>query len=97
MRGISQILSEILGNEYITAVAIKRGEDVFDLPKPSRHNDVIRDMRNKGFKRVVGDVQGFLTNHGTFLDRIEGAKLALDCGQVDELKHPPYLYSEDLW
>jgi len=46
--------------------------------------------------RKLGEVsQGFLTNKNRFVDRKEGAKIAFDSGQTEELKET--LYSEDLW
>ena len=46
------------------------------------------------------EVQGFLTSHNNFLDRVEAGKLALRCGQIDELQFSPEtgeLFSEDLY
>lgn len=43
-------------------------------------------------------VQGFLTNKNRFVDREEGAKIALACGQIEKLNHSDTkLYSEDLY
>ena len=43
----------------------------------------------------VGGKQGFITNRGEFLSRVEAAKAALEEGQLDRpLKE---LFSEDLW
>jgi hypothetical protein len=42
--------------------------------------------------------QGFLTNQNRFVDRIEGAKIALKCGQITKLEYSKdTLYSEDLY
>jgi len=44
------------------------------------------------------EVQGFLTNKNRFVDREEGAKIALACGQIDKLNFSGNkLYSEDLY
>lgn len=44
------------------------------------------------------EVQGFLTNKNRFVDRIEGANIAINAGQVIELKFSKKkLYSEDLY
>ena len=44
------------------------------------------------------EIQGFLTNKNRFVDRIEGAKIALSCGQIKELAYSKVkLYSEDLY
>lgn len=43
-------------------------------------------------------VQGFLTNKNRFVDREEGGKIALCCGQIKGLKYSETeLYSEDLY
>ena len=42
-------------------------------------------------------IQGFLTNLNRFVDRIEGAKIALDNGQITKLEYGSQLYSEDLY
>lgn len=50
----------------------------------------------KGFHKF--SEQGFITESGKFLDREEGAKHALDCGQIKKLKYSSRdLFSEDLW
>jgi hypothetical protein len=42
--------------------------------------------------------QGFLTNKNRFVDREEGAKIALACGQIEKLEFSSKdLYSEDLY
>jgi hypothetical protein len=47
----------------------------------------------------VGEyVQGFLTNKNRFVDRTEGANIALGCGQIKKLNYSSKeLYSEDLY
>ena len=42
-------------------------------------------------------IQGFLTNLNRFVDRIEGAQIALDNGQITELQYGKRLFSEDLY
>jgi hypothetical protein len=41
--------------------------------------------------------QGFLTSTNRFVNRIEGASIAISSGQIQELKYPPMLYSEDIY
>lgn len=44
------------------------------------------------------NVEGFLTNLNRFVDRVEGAQIALQCGQIDKLKfNSKMLFSEDLY
>jgi hypothetical protein len=42
-------------------------------------------------------IQGFLTTKNRFVDRFEGAKIALESGQIEKLNYGKRLYSEDLW
>lgn len=42
-------------------------------------------------------VQGFLTNKNRFVDRVEGARIALETGQCKQLQFGKILYSEDLY
>jgi len=49
------------------------------------------------YSEVGENIQGFLTNTNRFVDREEGAKIALSCGQIKELKYGSILYSEDLY
>lgn len=42
--------------------------------------------------------EGFLTNKNRFVDRIEGAKIALACKQIEKLNYSSkLLFSEDLY
>lgn len=41
--------------------------------------------------------EGFLTSKNRFVDRKEGAKIALDSGQIKKLQFGKQLYSEDLY
>jgi hypothetical protein len=41
--------------------------------------------------------QGFLTSKNRFVDRIEGARIALASNQIEKLKYGSKLYSEDLY
>ena len=68
----------------VTAAAIKRHTGIYSFPPPARHEH-------------DGEVQGFLLSDGSFVDRIEGAKIAIESGQILKLNWPPNLYSEDLW
>ncbi len=44
------------------------------------------------------EIQGFLTSKNRFVDRVEGAKIALESGQIKKLKyHSDRLFSEDLY
>ena len=83
--------------ERIVAVAINQDGTVYSLPPPNRHPHLINQVIWPIIKRMVNGEQGFLTNTGRFVDRVEGAKIAVDSGQIPFLRWPPLLYSEDLW
>lgn len=79
-----------------TAIKDNNGK-VWTLPRPNRHHHIIRYMYANGMSGSFMDGQGFILEDDTFVSREEAAKIALDCGQVETLKAPPDLYSEDLW
>lgn len=63
------------------------------------HSQCIRALYDVTGKTTGGRVeQGFLTTKGRFVDRIEGARIALETGQIKALQWPEYgeLFSEDL-
>jgi len=83
--------------ERILGSAIKHKGEVF-LGK--RHSDCIKAIvSERDVKKVNGDSpQGFFTTHGRFVDRVEGAKVALRARQISGLKFSKTeLFSEDLW
>lgn len=63
-----------------------------------RHCDAYAQMFHFGVK-PDGDIQGFVTDDGKFLDRKEALKHAIACGQLKDKKYKPddALTSEDLW
>lgn len=54
-------------------------------------------MTGKKQHESGGEISGFLTNLNRFVDRTEGAKIALETGQIEKLKFGRILYSEDLY
>jgi hypothetical protein len=60
-----------------------------------RHYNILGTVLPFGYLRDGN--QGFVTDTGEFVDRIEAARIAIECGQIKELKWPPNLYSEDLY
>lgn len=81
--------------EIIVGVSILYRNTAYSMPKPNRHHNVIR---------MIGgiedeDLQGFITNTGRFVDRVEGLAIALAANQVLDVKNirGGLLYSEDLW
>jgi len=68
-----------------------------------RHPHCIHTMYSLTGKRSIEPevgkyVQGFLTNKNRFVDRTEGAEIALEAMQIKELGYSStQLYSEDLY
>jgi hypothetical protein len=84
--------------ERIKQAAIRENGVVYTLPRPARHHTIMGEMCDKhGFTHVDGCGQGFVTDADRFVDRIEGAAIAIAAGQIAALRWPPNLYSEDLW
>lgn len=84
----------------IKAAAIKWNGKVYSVPKPGRHDGVFALMRKENPDHKgpwMTDEQGFITDKNEFVDRIKGAAIAIECGQITQLNWPPLLYSEDLW
>lgn len=81
--------------ETIECVAIEFADLTLSLPRPCRHHHVIQHYVAETGKTGSGLRQGFITNHGRFVDRSEAARLAFAAGQIAKPK--PQLYSEDLW
>lgn len=84
----------------IVGVAIKNRltGHVFALPKPARHDTVIRALLEKGETGWAKGEQGFITDEKIFLNRGRAMLHAVACGQPF-LTHPmgQILFSEDLW
>ena len=85
--------------EKVDRAAIMVDDTCYSIIRPARHHHIMRMITLiKGNYDWVGDEdQGFMTTLQRFVDRIEGAKIALDTGQLPALHWPPRLYSEDLW
>lgn len=81
----------------ISCSAIKHGETGEIICGP-RHCHVIKSFTKRNMS-ILGNnsIQGFMTNMNDFVDRIEGAEIAIKSGQIEELNIPPNLYSEDLY
>lgn len=52
-----------------------------------RHNDCISTWYQTTGKQTHDEEQGFLTSKNRFVNRIEAGKIALDSGQIKELKY----------
>lgn len=86
-----------LKKDIIVGVAIRKDGEIYQLPKPCRHGDVIFWMVGRGLSSIGGE-QGFIISDGLFANRQEAAVLALGSGQIKEFKYNANtLFSEDLW
>lgn len=95
-----QALRERVSTALIAAAAIRWRGETFSMAAPARHHDVIALIRRErpNWGPVPGWAeQGFITNSGAFVDREMAGKIAVEAGQVESLKWPPSLFSEDLW
>jgi len=87
----------------IISVAIKTADGLIHfLPKPNRHADVVHALHKATEYKMSNLIiahgeQGFVTDEGTFVNRIEAGKIAINSGQIKKMEYPPTLYSEDLW
>lgn len=84
--------------KIVSAAILFRGA-VISEPPPARHSNLIATIRSAFWLTgaVTGEVQGFLTDEGGFVDRRKAGQIAIASGQLKELPVPPDLYTEDLW
>jgi len=101
MKSIS--VYELHDDEVIAGVAIIHKGYVVSLPGPNRHHHVMQLVADTVPENEwpVGNLQGFITSRGRYVDRIEARKIAIGSGQFmpeagkeDQFRE---LYSEDLW
>ena len=96
---LSEVASNTIHKYEIVGVSLKRGGEMYSLPKPSRHHDVIKMMvENHNFNKVGGDFeQGFYDRSGAFLNREYALIRAFQTKQITKSLHLKKLFSEDLW
>lgn len=81
----------------VVAAAVRTDDWVIHFyPRPARHHNILHALHKAGARGIRGG-QGFVMSDGSFAGRVEAGKCAIESGQIVELKHPPNLYSEDLW
>lgn len=89
--------------ERIAAAACIYRGTVVTLPPPARHHTIINHLadthpEDTDYPLVhAGADQGFVTDTGRYVERVEAGQIALAAGQTAALKWGPPLYSEDLW
>lgn len=88
----------------IEQAAIMLDDTIYTLPRPARHSDVMAMLGAAGGRWLLANgSQGFTTNEGGFVDRILGAKIAREAGQIiarldgHTNTDGRDLFSEDLW
>lgn len=82
----------------IVAAAIKFRCVLYSLPRPARHWHIIHAIATLHERTGCSGYQGFINEHGVFLNRKEALEEAIACSQVGVLVCPAIgLFSEDLW
>lgn len=83
--------------KIVSAAILFRGA-VISEPPPARHHNLLATIRSAFglIGAVTGEVQGFLTDEGAFVDRAKAGEIAIASGQLEKIR-PTGLYSEDLW
>lgn len=80
----------------VIGAAILVDGEVYSVSRPGRHRDVIRlYAKDRGQRLPAGAIQGFLTDSGFFVGRVQAARLAFESGQIASPKAE--LFTEDLW
>ena len=92
---------------YITHVAIRFNGQIYSLPAPNRHHDVIRHIVTSTASTdnpithvdARDDDQGFLDSAGRYLNRRQALRIAQKSGQLrpDRPIYYGKLYSENVW
>lgn len=84
----------------IKAAAIKDSTGkIHTLPPPARHYNIIKQMASEGIRiSFTDDVQGFILEDGTFVDRYRAALIACKNGQCNASDlFEGKLTTQDLW
>lgn len=72
------------------------------MPKPNRHHTILISMDILWKEGGIGEVlppmdQGFITNTGRYVNRVEAYYIAHKAEQIIDRPPTPCLYSENLW
>lgn len=89
-------------NEYIVSAALSIDDFIVTKPAPARHHHLIQCAFTWGGRELTTWArakQGFLTNRGRFVDRVEGMTIARNAKQYGRgnTYTGEELFSEDLW
>ena len=90
---------EVLELRGFRPINVDKGIVFCGLRHPHCMYQMIAITGKRSVIKEVGEyVQGFLTNKNRFVDRKEGAKIALASGQIEKLNYSSKdLFSEDLY
>ena len=90
----------MIGADYSTVAlaAIRAGKVVYTLPRPARHDAIVRLLIASGISLDVSE-QGFTLTTGEFVTRKQAARVEFLAGQflVPQESPPASLMTEDLW
>lgn len=81
----------------IVAAAVKSNGLTISLPRPARHYQILAKMPARMATAVKPSEQGFVTDGGEFVGRVEAKSIARAAGQLLKETPQPELFSEDLW
>lgn len=93
-------MNETTPRPTVIAAAIKDDTGaVWSVPRPGRHHNVIKYMRDSGYLGPVGGSrQGFVLSDGSFCGRVEAKNVAVEAGQIISGRITTgMLMSEDVW
>ena len=83
--------------KVLVAAIMDENGGIHVLPRPYRHHNIIRKMRDCGYSGSVKN-QGFLLTDGRFADRKESEHVAITSGQLRGGRTiGGSLTSEDIW
>ena len=86
-------------SERIAGVAMRMTDRMFvSMPAPARHGDLIHELHLCGAGTYAHNEQGFVTDTGRYVNRINARTIATDANQLkaDARDHID-LFSEDVW
>jgi len=83
----------------IVSAAVRLGPTIISAPPPARHHHLVNALSGLSAQIVVQpEDQGFLTNEGQFVQRVEARKIAEGAGQLlPRQSNLDELFSEDVW
>ena len=99
-RETPSVAADVIPLRIETAAIRDINGKVWTLPRPRRHHDIIRSMREAGYDGPVNgvDQQGFVLSDGRYCRRKVAWHVAEDAGQLKNGKMiGPQLTTEDLW